>query len=81
MTGKERGPAANRRRMNALHALENAGLLTFVRSAPAEGGRQFTVIVRGKEHVLASSEVDAFVRGLLAATGRTVDLETPFPED
>ncbi|MEU0770603.1 hypothetical protein [Streptomyces albogriseolus] len=72
-----------RKRTNALHALHNAGLITFVKSTPAprnEGGRLYTIEVNGEERTLKTRDVDAFVQGMIAASGRTdIDLERPFP--
>ncbi|MFJ9719913.1 hypothetical protein ACIRPQ_28975 [Streptomyces sp. NPDC101213] len=79
------GRSYARKRTNALHALHNAGLITFVksedrpRSEGGRGGKVYTVVIDGKELELQTVEVDAFVAGVVGASGRTdIDLERPF---
>ncbi|MFH8939632.1 hypothetical protein [Streptomyces griseosporeus] len=74
-----------RKRTNALHALHNAGLIQFVksedrpRSAGGRGGKVYTVVINGEELNLDTTEVDAFVAGVIGASGRTdIDVENPF---
>ncbi|MET7814257.1 hypothetical protein ABZT26_25840 [Streptomyces sp. NPDC005395] len=79
------GKGFARRRTNALHALHNAGLIEFVRSedrprsAGGRGGKIYHVVIDGKPLELPTASVDAFVAGVIGASGRTdIDLEHPF---
>ncbi|MEU6932778.1 hypothetical protein AB0A05_26885 [Streptomyces sp. NPDC046374] len=80
---KARGKIATRARLDRLHALDNAGILTFVRSVPSDGinGPTFVVEVGGKEIELRGGEVETFTDGLVLGSGRAadIDFERPFP--